>query len=148
MSWEKLQDREDGTQRRCGWSHCREHSEARQSCGVDAMREIAEVLFLSRVHATEWENEGTPWHLQEGGPNRFSTVFRCGTVHVVSTRREGLLPSAVLCHSRKDLPVSDEELKKLPSFQTTQPQVSSDGNKNQANAGLLLEEATAMPWGT
>lgn len=27
------------------------------------MRQIAEVLFLSRAHATEWENEGTPWHL-------------------------------------------------------------------------------------
>lgn len=93
------------------------------------MRQIAEVLFLSRVHATEWENEETPLASQEGGPNRHSPVFGCGTVHVESTRREGLLPSAVLCHSRKDLPVSDDELKK-PFFQTTQSQVPSDSNRN------------------
>lgn len=92
------------------------------------MRQIAEVLSLSRVHATEWENEETPWHLRKEDPTD-TPVFGCGTVHVESTRREGLLPSAVLCHSRKDLPVSDDELKK-PFFQTTQSQVPSDSNRN------------------
>lgn len=32
------------------------------------MRQIEEVLFLSRVHATEWENEETPWHLRKEDP--------------------------------------------------------------------------------
>lgn len=51
------------------------------------MRQIAEVLFLSRVHATEWEDEGTPWYLQEGGPNRHSPVFGCGTICGVHVER-------------------------------------------------------------
>lgn len=32
------------------------------------MRQIAEVLFLSRVHTTEWENEETSWHLRKEDP--------------------------------------------------------------------------------